>query len=861
MLNFIRGEQIRPQSVKRTHIELDYTIDNSLRAQDIPYDSLQNIKEKFDATLFNTINVSKKGNDTTGTGSINAPYLTIKKAIDSITDASLTNAYKIMVDAGLYSEVLLTIPEYVHIGGSTIYSTIIEPDANNHNIFVLLGNTELSFLTIQNAGSGYVGVDASNCNDYVQLHKVNFIDCDYSIKFENTTVTSSCFLEYTEFEGTFTQIASVKGSGSYLAFLSMENCYITNDGSATNLITLDDSGVLQITSSGFTGNTLDTILQMLGGYLIISSTYFRNANIGILIDSTASNPAIDLSAITFITCTTNLDVESSTATGFFTGYTEYEKTTINKSSTFFITNKDSNLITVHKKGGDFTSVKDALSSITDATENNTYAILVGSGIFTEDPFTLKEYVSIKGINPYASRIIPSTNTGTFITTVQNSSLENILLAGPTGSNGVTLSSNITVAGFSCLISNCMFLDGVTHIYIPGVTSLLNSITLHNCRFLGSQTTCIKAESATSGNNVVIRLSDVESASTSTTSEDFFLASGYVKAYLSNVTLYTADSSAANGFRIHSGAELYASNAIIRHYNKGLVIDNTGSAPFIQINTIFECITKDIEINHTTTSGNIFGVATRSKITNSAINTVQLSYQDPINGDFNITRTMSVRGFATDLTSITSANQTTTILSTDAYCYVVTGSTAGQIIKLPNATTLRIGHEYWLNNSSTVQITIKDYADGNAFVLAPGASAKIKLRDNSTTAGSWMRQTAIASVLTGMYPISCSYTASAGSGRYLEFWSGNPSDASPYVLITNSIIVGFSLNASADSTGTVSVFKSTDLVNSITSLSLSNASTNYVANLAIILSAGDSLVVQVTSGSISKPGVAIYISNY
>ncbi|MHC4868060.1 MAG: hypothetical protein ACYTEX_28655 [Planctomycetota bacterium] len=54
-----------------------------------------------------------------------------------------------------------------------------------------------------------------------------------------------------------------------------------------------------------------------------------------------------------------------------------------------------NIITVSPSGGDFTSVKDAIDSITDNDISNRYVVQVGPGIYSENnPIQGKEYVTI-----------------------------------------------------------------------------------------------------------------------------------------------------------------------------------------------------------------------------------------------------------------------------------------------------------------------------------------------------------------------------------------------------------------------------------------------------------------------------------
>jgi len=116
-----------------------------------------------------------------------------------------------------------------------------------------------------------------------------------------------------------------------------------------------------------------------------------------------------------------------------------------------------NIIQVSSSGGDFTSLKDALDSITDASATNPYTIQVGPGIFVEDnPIQLKAYVSVIGSAKYTSQIEPlNANTDLFI-----------------GANFATM-DNMTVA----------FVTGATnyavHMAVPG-EMLVQNISTFNC---------------------------------------------------------------------------------------------------------------------------------------------------------------------------------------------------------------------------------------------------------------------------------------------------------------------------------------------------------------------------------------------
>lgn len=83
-----------------------------------------------------------------------------------------------------------------------------------------------------------------------------------------------------------------------------------------------------------------------------------------------------------------------------------------------------------------------------------------------------------------------------------------------------------------------------------------------------------------------------------------------------------------------------------------------------------------------------------------------------------------------------ANSTKTLVLSDNTMQIFTGTTAGQIVKLPDATTLQLGHMFEVWNLSTQAISIRD--NGNNILASINANGRtqIILYANGTTNGSW-----------------------------------------------------------------------------------------------------------------------------
>jgi hypothetical protein len=87
---------------------------------------------------------------------------------------------------------------------------------------------------------------------------------------------------------------------------------------------------------------------------------------------------------------------------------------------------DTQIITVAKAGGDFTSIKSAMDSISDATSAKPYVIQVLPGVYAEDnPITGQDYVSIHCPGRHESTIMTCDNAG---------------------SNGINMGNNTDIVG-------------------------------------------------------------------------------------------------------------------------------------------------------------------------------------------------------------------------------------------------------------------------------------------------------------------------------------------------------------------------------------------------------------------------------
>ncbi len=99
-------------------------------------------------------------------------------------------------------------------------------------------------------------------------------------------------------------------------------------------------------------------------------------------------------------------------------------------------------------------------------------------------------------------------------------------------------------------------------------------------------------------------------------------------------------------------------------------------------------------------------------------------------------TIRSRSGITDTTVQATANTTTSLVASSNGVQVFTGSTAGQILKMPDATTLLVGQQFIIYNTASVSIAVQN-TGGGAIKTAPTTSITVvNLQDNSTANGVW-----------------------------------------------------------------------------------------------------------------------------
>jgi len=221
--------------------------------------------------------------------------------------------------------------------------------------------------------------------------------------------------------------------------------------------------------------------------------------------------------------------------------------------------------------------------------------------------------------------------------------------------------------------------------------------------------------------------------------------------------------------------------------------------------------------------------------------------------------LDAKSLRTENTITVTSASTLSLTAASPLVQSFTGSTNGQILKLPNATTLQVGHHFWCYNVSSVAVEFQDF-DGNTLVNSiPSDRVFFILRDNGTTAGAWDKVIGTAAGLASVSPTLAFFNGNGNVGRYLEIFPREDSLSAPLIVPANSAIVALTLGVNSETTGTVGIFEMADLVTPVVTISLVAEIEKVNLNLFAPLNQGDALAIRITAGSMQKPRIAMYLS--
>jgi hypothetical protein len=374
--------------------------------------------------------------------------------------------------------------------------------------------------------------------------------------------------------------------------------------------------------------------------------------------------------------------------------------------------KDPKQIIVAKQGGDFTSIKDAVDSITGSSTTNRYLISVGPGEFVEGliDLTTKPYVSIVGSNIQTTLIIPSASTQNIVNIGQNNEISFLSFSGAGLGYAAIYCYDIGDFGQA---HKCSFYDCDTNVWVEASTQDTKFYGEY-LDFNGEYTYGTKVVSS----GGIIALANMENyfnfpTGTGITYCNYATGSG------ATLSVFVGDAqsngvSGSTAFYIQDGSELNASTITIDGFTYGIRNPNIGNGVRFDIdNASIVNSDWDLYVERSTTFGTFGGSANHQKIFTNSTDIYWL-FLDIDDGELDITRKASVTftdGSHTDFTTLIFEGGSMGLISGGSLS-VVSGTTIqadggfGYLEKSDNSGIVR--RIDWVNNLITLSANTDEY---------------------------------------------------------------------------------------------------------------------------------------------------------
>lgn len=417
-------------------------------------------------------------------------YQTINAAITEIitrNDASASNPYLIHIHTGIYVEENLILPTYTHICGDR-GSVIIQPPnpSTTHVLQIPHVGSSVKGLTVRGTtatGKSGIYISAQGLtlvqDVMIQNTSIGILHESINTTIETDTLPPVCGTELVNVRIWFTteNALKVEGGPTYNTTCNITNLFFGNVATPINIDVVGANAVLNmgacmlLSPSNQPPTNIGMRLSNSANAHVVAS-HFKGFSTGILVVEDGSASHIDVDGVDFEDCTNNLTVASDTE-GYYNGVVELSKIVIPPAASFAFNLKGSRDVTVRTKGGDFSTLKDAMVYVSAQTPTSTtqWNIKVGAGVFTEDnPIIVPKYVVITGAGPSVT-IVTASNAGENLLELSGASVNifKIQLVGSTTGNTIHYDGDSSpVAGEIVFLNQVIISNGETNINLTNV---------------------------------------------------------------------------------------------------------------------------------------------------------------------------------------------------------------------------------------------------------------------------------------------------------------------------------------------------------------------------------------------------------
>ena len=685
-------------------------------------------------------------------------FTSIKLAVDSITGASSTNPYVVKVGPGIYNEDPITMKSYVAIIGESSVSTIVNAKDSNQSLFYAKDQTFISDLLIQGctgtsvAAVLYSSSTVSAANAIVYIENVRFganythvknnpfgggntaVQCT-NIKYGAQPFTLGFYMTS---DGSSTgrfqlrNVTTTAGgvtntTGLTFAKVDQPNCTIIG-----NLVTVTKAGSAPVSGIGFHVEN--------GGLLRLNTFNIQRFGTGIYVPQVGSAPTIDAVGLNFENCTTDVDIIHSGTTGKVNGTDSFLKTKINIDAPIYEVGQDPRLITVAKKGGDFSSIKSAVDYLVasgNTSSSNRYVINVGPGEYVEDEIDLTQtpYVSVVGSNIQTTLITPSGSTQHIFKIGQNNEISFLSIANAPSGYAAIYAYDIGDFGqghkisiYDCDIGLWVESDTQDTIFYGEYIDMNGNFT-YGTKVIG--------------NNGYGALANLENYYLFPTGTGTQIGNRVVGTGATiNITSSSFQGNLFTGstaIEMEDTAFLNMAATDVFDWGDGVKILNTGGPSSFEINgSTFTNNVLDINVEQSTATGVFLGISSHEKI-NTASSEIYWNFLDSDDGELDITRKGSVTfpdGSHTDFTTLIFEGGSMGLMS------------GGSITTISGTTVEAVaGFGYVEKSDNSGIIRRIDWAN-NQVVLLPNSDLYISIDENSNINSSASRPNSFYNIILG-----------------------------------------------------------------------------------------------------------------
>lgn len=296
---------------------------------------------------------------------------------------------------------------------------------------------------------------------------------------------------------------------------------------------------------------------------------------------------------------------------------------------------DANTIKVKKNPGkgEFATITEALSSITDNSTTQTYCIEVSAGVFIESQIVCKPFVYIRGRGPGATIIKAYDVNHHLVLGCERGAIVNCTITNVTGLNqaAVYYAHPTGDTNLAFLVDGVKFGNNHTHALCTSGNLIMSNVT-YGSIFQFTRGFVVQDDGVHDA-RINIR-SSTSSGMVAPFPEMLFAAIGPKSQILTFGVIARASSTLTGASDVGTG--LYLSNGgrcrvlatSLVGFSKGVWCENAGVGPVVSaVGLNLENNLMDIVVDHPGTTGSITGVAAKSRSTINPLATISVLYTD------------------------------------------------------------------------------------------------------------------------------------------------------------------------------------------------------------------------------------------